>query len=71
MSTPQTPLLNLVKREITRKDFLGTPGMTTLIVLNIEPATKIELLTRTSSHQVVSEGYDSSTYSDIKLKGSA
>ena len=69
MSSIQTPFQNLMKKEMTRKEFLGAIGMAALIVLNIEPV--IRLLTHSSSHEVASEGYDSSPYGGNKPKGSA
>lgn len=70
MGTIQTPLQNLMKKKMTRKEFLGAVGMAALIVLNIEPILK--MLTKGSSQNsapTATDNYDAGVYGGSDGKG--
>jgi hypothetical protein len=60
MSTIQTRWQSLLKRNMSRKEFLGLLGLAALIVLNIEPLLR---LFGKSGHPPVDDGYGSTGYS--------
>jgi hypothetical protein len=67
MSTVQTSIQNVIKKEVARKDFVGTLGMAALIILGIEPILK--LLAKPTTHTQPTEGYDDVVYGGSKSKG--
>ena len=61
MSNIKTQWQDLLKRDMTRKEFLGMLGLGALILLNIEPL--LRLFGHGSKYPPVNGGYSSDGYS--------
>jgi hypothetical protein len=70
MAIAQTSLQTLMKKEMTRKEFLSCLGLAALVILNIEPL--LRMLGKSSPRHVSTDsGYDGGVYAGKRSKPTA